>query len=237
MFYMENDHCVGRSLFIYGEWAEAEIATLLRLTKPGAMVIDIGANIGTHSVALAKHGAKVVAFEPQMPLFQVLCANLVGNDVSADTMAVAIGDRNGQAVMERLDYGKPENNLGGGRVRTDGSIDGHVVPMRTLDSFGLPGCDLIKADIEGGEADMVIGAKETILRYRPLMYLEDHDEGERKLVELVKSFKYDVYDHCSRPFNKSNWKKHEENIFGEYIERNILCVPSERPFKTNLGRV
>ena len=57
------------------------------------------------------------------------------------------------------------------------------MPLLTLDSLDLPACHFLKVDVEGMEADVVRGARNTIDTYRPLMYLEnDRDERSQELL-------------------------------------------------------
>lgn len=53
-----NDTFVGRSLELYGEWCEAEIELLAQVVKPGDVVLDVGANIGTHAVPFCQWALK-----------------------------------------------------------------------------------------------------------------------------------------------------------------------------------
>ena len=73
-----EDAFIGRSLALYGEWAQNEIDFSAQFIKPDSVVLDVGSNIGTHAVAfshLAPHG-KVIAVEPQPQLFQILSQNI-----------------------------------------------------------------------------------------------------------------------------------------------------------------
>ena len=82
VLFNQQDTFVGRSLDLYGEWCEAEIDLLSQVLKPGDVVLDVGANIGCHTVPFAKlvgESGRVVAFEPQRLVFQNLCANLALN--------------------------------------------------------------------------------------------------------------------------------------------------------------
>jgi len=54
MIFNRNDAVIGRSLDLYGEWCEAEMETLGQLMRPGNFMLDVGANIGTHTVFFAK---------------------------------------------------------------------------------------------------------------------------------------------------------------------------------------
>jgi hypothetical protein len=68
LFVLATDNSVGRALVNYGEWTFGEIELVRKFLRPGDYVLDIGANIGTHAIPLAKavgHEGQVIAFEPQ----------------------------------------------------------------------------------------------------------------------------------------------------------------------------
>ena len=82
--YNRNDTFIGRSLEFYGEWCEFEIVLMRQLIKLGDIVIDAGANIGTHTVAFANLVGStgiVHAFEPQGRHFMMLAGNAALNAV------------------------------------------------------------------------------------------------------------------------------------------------------------
>ena len=83
--FFRNDTIVSRSLKEYGEWAQAEIDFLLALVGSRDTVLDIGAFIGTHTLAFAKRvhgGGEVYAFEPQPVFFEVLKKNVDQNGMA-----------------------------------------------------------------------------------------------------------------------------------------------------------
>ena len=76
---------VSRSLRIYGEWAENEISFLRRLIPSGGTAVDVGAYVGTHTLAFSRFvgsAGSVVSFEPQPDTFKLLEANVADNHVS-----------------------------------------------------------------------------------------------------------------------------------------------------------
>ena len=82
MYVIKADAVIGRSLVEYGEWTQSEMAIIAQLIRPGMVVVDVGANVGTHTLALAKlvgAGGHVVALEPQPFVFRLLSANLLLN--------------------------------------------------------------------------------------------------------------------------------------------------------------
>src|SRR5262249_49184020 len=75
VLYNINDMYVGRSFDLYGEFSEEEALLFEQVSRPGDVVMDIGANIGAHTLVMAKRvgpTGKVLAFEPQRVVFQTL---------------------------------------------------------------------------------------------------------------------------------------------------------------------
>lgn len=144
--------------------------------------VDIGAHAGLWAAFLAKEFEHTVAFEP-VPLHADLFELNV--DMAAVTLhRCALGaapgmvsietaaDETGSAHVAARDDGDRRN--GQGELLTYKSI-----PMCTLDSFGLREIDLIKIDVEGYERPVVEGARETLLRCKPMVVVEQKGNGER----------------------------------------------------------
>src|SRR5262245_48257434 len=77
MLFPRGDMFIGRSLELYGEWSEGEVTLFSNLVVAGDNVVEAGANIGTHTLALSRlvgPQGKVWALEPQQLVFQMLCA-------------------------------------------------------------------------------------------------------------------------------------------------------------------
>ena len=79
------DIYVGRSLSVYGEFSPGEVALLGQLLKPSDTVVEAGAHVGSHTLWLARcvgPMGRVYAFEPQRPLFHMLCGSLALNGMT-----------------------------------------------------------------------------------------------------------------------------------------------------------
>src|SRR4029079_8558912 len=75
VLYNVNDHYVGRSFELYGEFSEGEVELFKQVIRPGDAVLDIAANIGAHTLVFARLAGEqgsVWAFEPQRVPFQTL---------------------------------------------------------------------------------------------------------------------------------------------------------------------
>ncbi len=77
--YYKNDKFIGKSLREYGEFSEGEVHLIKQLTKTNDNVIEVGSNIGTHTIPLAKHlsqGGLLYALEPQSQNYKILIKNI-----------------------------------------------------------------------------------------------------------------------------------------------------------------
>lgn len=230
MVALRTDYYMTKALELYGEYCPDEWRALAQLIRPGMTVVEVGANMGTHSVDMARACAPgpFYAFEPQPRIFQVLCANLALNDIgNAFAYPEGCGETEGVAVVPLMDYGR-EGNFGGMSLQADGAV-GVKVRIRPLDSLELPACGLIKIDVEGFETQVLRGARQTIARCRPLLYVEnDREAQQQELISLISEMGYRLYWHTPRLFSPQNFNGVQENIFPGIVSVNMLCIPSER---------
>lgn len=230
--YYRNDLVVGRSMEQYGEWGEHELDCLSGYIREGDVVIDVGANIGTHSIFFAgKVGPRGVvhAFEPQRRTFHLLNMNAALNACdNVVTHPEAVGDRGGSIRAPDVRYDQPANI--GGISLLDGGAD--TVRMTTLDSLGLERVRLIKVDVEGMELSVISGAANTIRRHRPILFVENNiEQRSRALLEALADFDYLLYWHFASYFNEANYFGNPVN-FLEGVGRpeiNILALPKTLP--------
>lgn len=231
MLYPAKDLYVGKSLGLYGEFSEGEAAVFKALAGPGDVIVDIGANIGAHTVLFARiagGGGAVLAFEPQPMLFQALNANLALNNIfNVKTERCGLGARGQVLYLPNLDYGDV-HNFGG--VSLDLVDEGIPVQVRSLDSCRVPKCALIKIDVEGMEQQVLEGAANTIHDLRPALYVEnDRQEKSPDLIHLLLDMGYSLWWHVTPLFNPGNFAGNHVNEFGKTVSVNMLCLPAERP--------
>jgi FkbM family methyltransferase len=231
MLFLRGDKYVGRSLDLYSEYSELEGQLFSRLLSPGHVVIEVGANIGAHTVHLARLvGPKgmVLAYEPQRVIFQMLCVNVALNKLlNVRTCLAAVGRCAGSLKVPALDY-TAENNFGGVSLRNVAS--GEPVPVTPLDSLRLPSLRLVKIDVEGMEGEVLSGARRLIARHRPLLYVEnDRRKNSQRLMDLSERLGYEMWWHLPPLFNPNNYAKKRKNLFGSIVSMNLLCAPKEAP--------
>ncbi|MDE2327379.1 MAG: FkbM family methyltransferase [Rhodospirillales bacterium] len=222
------------SLLCYGEWAENEIRLLNRLLPLGGTVIDVGAFIGTHSLAFAEavgQSGSVFAFEAQAASFTLLVNNLKANNVThVKPFWAAVGNAEGSdaGMIWQIDIGG-SGNFGGTSVTAVSELEtseARRVPWFRLDKLDLARLDLIKIDAEGMEADVLAGAAALLLRHQPVVYAECNsiDAGARVIKQLTEAGMH-ICAHVVRAFNPDNWYRNSKNIFGGAIEVALLGIP------------
>ncbi len=231
MLYNINDTYIGRSLDLYGEYSEGEVELFRQLIQPGQVVVEAGANIGSHTIALAQQvgpNGLVIAFEPQRILFQTLCANLALNSIpNVYCFNNAVGATPGSVLIPHFNYWK-EGNFGG--VSLGEYQSGEPVPVVTLDSCNLPRCNLLKADVEGMEQQVLQGAAGLIARLKPILYVEnDRKDKQPSLIRYIDSLGYNMYWHTPLYFSPTNFLGNQENVFPNIASMNMLCLPKELP--------
>lgn len=231
MMYNVKDEYVGRSLDTYGEFSELEFGLFRQLLQPGMAALDVGANIGAHTVGMAKlvgDKGQIVAFEPQRILYQMMCGNLALNNITnVMCLMAAAGEKLGSVTLPSIDYGK-ENNFGGVSLVDNSKASGETVPVLTIDSFEFPRCDFIKIDVEGMELEVLQGAAKTLARCKPFLYVEnDRRHKSLPLITFLFEQGYRLYWHLPPLFNPDNFGGNAENIFGQLVSVNLLGIPKD----------
>jgi FkbM family methyltransferase len=228
--FLRNDAFIGRSLDLYGEWCEGEIAVLRQIVRPGDTVVDVGANIGTHTAPLAAMvgpSGVVHAFEPQRIMYQLLCGNLALNGhMNVRAYQAGAGASAGAIMVPSLPALDAPANFGA--IPLAGGSDGEPGQLMTLDSLRLTSCRLIKVDVEGMEA-AAAGAGDTLRRLRPALYVENDRSGDvsRRTITAIFEHGYRAYWHIIAYFDPGNFFGNQENAFGNIVSANLVCLPRE----------
>ena len=226
MIYNIHDQYVGRSFDLYGEFSEGEVDVFRQLVQPGNVVLDIGANIGSHTIFFAKQvgpAGGVYAFEPQRIVFQMLCGNAaLNNATNVWCHQVALGREPGKILVPQFDFHKV-NNVGG--LGLGAFQFGESIPVITIDSLELNRCDLMKIDVEGMEEETLRGATATIAKFKPVLYVEnDREEKSASLIRFIDSLGYAMFWHHPPLFNPNNFAGEPHNVFSNIVSANMLCV-------------
>lgn len=239
---LTNDNVVGASIRGVGAWASHDLETMSRLIKPGMTVIDVGANIGHHTVAFARmvgNAGRVVAYEPQTEMFRLLAANCILNGCrNVDMHQTCVGDAAGEISLYPTSYDESDNfgGLGIDPQSIDGTLGaGERCRIDTLDNLlagsGITSCDFIKIDVQAFELFVLRGARKTIAAFKPALFLEIAPHAMKPLYEyraiydLLWSMGYEIahpHDQHVAPGAVKTWS----GISAE--EWDILATPTGR---------
>lgn len=211
----KNDY-ISQVISRYGEWEPDAILIWKKFLQPGMTVLDVGANIGAHTLALSRlvgENGKVLAFEPQRFIFYMLAGVAAINSLTnVWCYQKAVSNKEGSIFVTDLDM-EQNYNFGGfslseplyGQPR---SLGGEHVSVITIDSLDLKECHFIKVDVEGMEENVLRGAQKTISKYCPIIYVENNRPNKSEsLTKFIRNQDYKIY------------------VDKQDVENNLLCVP------------
>ncbi len=192
------------------EFGEISVAAFIlesrrRLFGDGVVVVDCGANIGTHTISWARRmtgWGSVIAIEAQEKIYYALAGNVaINNCFNVRAIHAAAGDRDGTMRIPTPDYFTPASfgSLELKPAKRPEQIGQAIdysesrlvsVDAITIDSLGLDRLDLLKIDVEGMEREVLEGAKRIIRRSLPVIIIEHFKTGPEALADFLKQHGY-----------------------------------------------
>jgi len=177
-FYVENtedtiQRCHSRGFY----YEEQELLDLSLAVPNGAVILDIGSNVGNHAIYLAIHtGAKCIyPIEPNPVAINILKHNIDINNISQKVnlsfLGYGLSNKRSDGLIQI--HPKTMNNLGATSISqcVDGSGEFKIV--RGDDLFkDIDAIDFVKIDVEGMELDVLDGMEGIWTRHRPVLYIE-----------------------------------------------------------------
>ena len=160
---------------------EFQMLEFIRDNIPKGVMIDVGANIGNHTIFLAKYCAtKVMAFEPFPDTFKLLDKNITDNGLQFNVIASNYGlSDNYESVFMKSVNG----NAGMNKVDSEGDAPVQLIAFDLILDLDRP-ITLIKLDCEGYEEKALLGMIETVKKYKPALFIEC--QTEKELVAISK---------------------------------------------------
>lgn len=188
------------SIYLLGGFEKRTLRAYRRLVKPGAVVLDIGANVGSHTLPLAVlvgAAGKVIAYEPTQYAIEKLKVNLSLNQAIAARVAAhqVMLVESGQVPVEDALYSSwplgaedtvhPKHR---GRLMSTAGATSMTLDA-AVRSAGVERVDFIKLDVDGHELSVLKGGLESMRRDRPEIMLElapyAHDGAQDQFEELL----------------------------------------------------
>ncbi len=186
------DDYIQKQIVIHKDFYERKLLDLLiNKYEVSGTVLDIGANIGNHSLYFANSNnvTKVYAFEPVKDTFKTLERNITLNNMQKKISAynIALGAQNTRANICHFN----EMNIGASRVKEDYSGEIEVCSLDSLNKVGfIDSIALIKIDVEGFEFDVLKGGEQLIKAHKPIIFVESFGEAFSNVKKLLKEFGY-----------------------------------------------
>lgn len=209
-----------------GTWEFRKQQVLERFLRPGMTVYDIGAHAGFYTLIFSRlvGPGQVVAFEPFGPNVRYLLEHVRLNGLSnVRIVQAALADKAGLEGFSS-DRHASENSLTGGTTAP------LLVPTLTLDeavgTHGFPPPDLLKMDVEGAESRILEGARRTIDRHRPAIFIALHGAAQGLACrKLLRELGYAAYELSGERLSESS---PSEEIYALPSD-GAAAPPAERP--------
>jgi len=193
-FFISNSLDYIQSFLIRGDFYErAELDLVRRLCPPGKVFIDIGANIGNHSIFVSKFcsPSEVIVFEPNPKAIEILKINLALNactNVNTAYLGLALSSESNSADV----FYPIANNMGQAQILK--SDHGAIKCFPGDLFFRHKPVGFIKIDVEGAEFDVLKGIQGTVEIWRPGILIEVWPERHQELFSWCDAFRYAVQE-------------------------------------------
>lgn len=198
VIYYDINNDIGRNLYLTGKFEESELKLCAEYLQQDSVVLDIGANIGLHSVFFSTiTDSLIYSFEPSKKTF----GKLIRNTESIDnilTFNFALSNEN-----QIVDFYEAKDNayssLKDTKRKAIESIS-KVICLKLDDLFQLfnpSKIDFVKIDVEGFEQNVLEGMQNIISKFKPVIYCEiykgtDSNPDPLRTINFIKKFGYDV---------------------------------------------
>lgn len=238
-----HDTIISKSMLKFGEWEESELVLFAKILSPNEHMIEVGANIGTHTVPIAKmlnEGGFVTSFEMVRGTFHFLTANLAINGIqNVFAHNYGLGDTSKTIHLGTADFEK-DANIGSAslweldieRINLNEKVLSTLLQIITIDEFFMDDKEfkcpkLLKTDAEGYDSLILKGAIKLIKYCKPVLYIENKCIAlSKSLIKLISSYDYIMYWHIPpeiRPNNYFNVTLDRSSITHAV---NLLAYPS-----------
>ncbi len=232
------DRYIREAIEVTGEYGGHEIDLYQGLLGPGDVAVDVGANIGVFTIAMGLAvgpAGRVLAFEPQPSIFEMLQRNL-------DRHALAQVEPHRAIILEAAGRARfvDIRNVPDGRTVNFGMIGvttrvggehGVMTPtsVRSIDGLALARCALIKIDVEGAEDAVLAGSSATLARCRPVLSVEcDRPNASSPWVDPLLATGYHLWRFRGPNMREPNPKGGSVQGYPPFVSVMVLTIPAER---------
>lgn len=229
----------------YGRKGEPELRLVRHFVRTDGVAVDVGCAVGIYSAELARRVRRVIAFEGN-PAVADFARRVAAKNV--EVVNVALSAREGSAIL-RIPLNRKGHTVDDlATIADTRALEGPTVdvevPTRTLDSFGIAECGLIKIDVEGHEEAVLEGARGLIEAQRPVLMIEFDERfnpgGLARVAQWLATLAYRGYFLSGgrlRPLATFNAAVHQDFAAAEGAKRegravevvnNFIFIPEAR---------
>jgi FkbM family methyltransferase len=189
-----------RAYFSYKNISDRHlISAACKLAKPGMLVVDVGANVGFFSVALARRmEVTSLAFEPDDQNFQILKHVITENFLHAQVIPypLALSDKTGAGLLYLSNFAPTDHKLINSRssrtadiaiTRLDDFLDAHP-------QYAAVSISLIKIDVQGAELQVVRGMDRTLVQNNYPPILVEYSPGDLEHAGVTPQAFFDTFN-------------------------------------------
>jgi len=182
----KNDTCIADTLR-KGELFEKFIITFVKhFINPNKNIIDLGANIGTHSIIYSNYTKGIVySFEPQKMIFDILNKNVELNNCK-NIVTHNFGGSNIDSKFYMNACYTDKDNQGAFQIdRTLNETNGLEIECKIIDNLNIQNVGYIKIDVEGHEYEALLGIKNILINDHPTLMIEIHNSSPTKNLTFI----------------------------------------------------
>jgi FkbM family methyltransferase len=222
VIYNENDFI--QNILLKGNQWNTEIINIIKsyiINKNLSHFLNVGSHIGSVCLPISLNINKVTAIEAYPETYSHLCENIkINNITNVCTFNLAVGNKEEEIYFMGKDFICPiekinriKNNTGGMTVFTENDINNNIRSailsdkkiknkMDKLDNLEIDDFDIMLVDIEGFEYEFLLGAKDKIIKNKPIIIIEIWDDFKRRrenmattqkdIIDFIVSFNYNL---------------------------------------------
>lgn len=229
------------SVYFFGAYEKTYLylfrSLVEKIEKP--VFVDVGANVGTHSLFMSKYCDKVISFEPDLSVGEKITEKLEINRINnVEYYPVGLGEEKKWIPF----YAASTINTATGSFLKEFNDSNVCVGEKQvvngdqfLEEIGISRIDLIKIDVEGFEKSVLKGLQKTLSKMRPIVFMEwskhakDTFSSIEEMVDLFPQYTfYKVLDTQHILFFFCKEEVILDDFYFDNAGRNIIMIPDER---------